>query len=554
MEHKSKDNARTVFDAVMTAAECWPDKLFLHIPARAAKTYSDTAIDLTYSQMKQQVLELQSQYQKAGYGLGHRVALLLENRASAFVHWFALNGLGVGVVPINGEMSESEIAYFLQHSESCLGISISEKKELFEAAAALTDLTIPVILHDSLNDLPAPATPALSGEIGPKTECTLMYTSGSTGKPKGCILDNEYVIYAGRWYRDLGGLCHLEPGQERLITPLPMVHMNAMIASTMGMIMTGGCIIQLDRFHPSTWWQSVRESKATVLHYLGVMPAMLLNSPPSPEDNLSGQIKFAFGAGVNPTHHAPFEKRFGFPLIEGWAMTESGVSGCIIANREPRNVGTSCLGKPDFDRIEIKLIDEQGQEVADGEPGELLVRGTGDDPWAGFFSGYLKNEKATNETLADGWLHTGDVMRAGPDGSMYFVDRRKNIIRRSGENISALEVEAVVSKFSSVDEVVVCPVPDEIRGDEVFAAVILSPGTEANDTLAQALFKHAYDALVYYKVPGYIKFVTELPLTASGKPQRGEIKKLAASWLEQGECFNLCKLKRKHPKPQAVSQ
>jgi acyl-CoA synthetase (AMP-forming)/AMP-acid ligase II len=544
MEIADDNLSITAFSAFMMAAQNWPERPFLHIPASAAKTYSDSALDLSYAQAMEQVLALQKPYREAGYGLGHRVALLLENRPESFLHWFALNGLGVSVVPINGEMSTEEMAYLLQHSESCLGVAVPEKKSLMQGAASQAGLSLSVISCEELPSVPQAVEAAASGEPQEDSECALLYTSGSTGKPKGCILNNEYFLYAGRWYRDLGGLCDLEQGVERLITPLPMVHMNAMAASTMGMVMTGGCIVQLDRFHPSSWWQSVRESGATVLHYLGVMPAMLLNAAASPEDDFSGRIKFAFGAGVNPKHHAPFEARFGFPLIEAWAMTESGIGGAVIANHEPRHVGSSCFGKPD-ETLEYKLIDEAGNEVSPGEHGELLVRGSGANPWAGFFSGYLKNAQATEEALEGGWLHTGDVVRVGPDGSMHFIDRRKNVIRRSGENISALEVEATLSECEQIDAVVVTPVPDEIRGDEVFAAVVLKEEFPADTDTANALFEHCYQALTYYKAPGYIAFVAELPLTASGKPQRGEIKKLAANWHEQGECIDLCARKRK---------
>ncbi|MFB3077218.1 MAG: AMP-binding protein, partial [Lysobacterales bacterium] len=151
MEQTDDNLSITAFAAFMASAERWSEHPFLHIPATAARAYSDSAVDLSYGQAQQQILALQTPYRSAGYGLGHRVALLLENRAEYFLHWFALNGLGVSVVPINGEMSCEEMAYLLQHSESCLAISVAEKKTAMQAAAAAAGLSLPVLVHSELS-------------------------------------------------------------------------------------------------------------------------------------------------------------------------------------------------------------------------------------------------------------------------------------------------------------------------------------------------------------------------------------------------------------------
>ena len=213
---------RTVFAAFMASAEAWPERPFLHIPASAARAYNSGAVDLSYAQTRQRVLELKENYQRCGYGVGHRVALLLENRADFFLHWFALNALGVSVVPINGEMSGEEMGYLLEHSEACLALALTEKREAMATAAAQAGLSLPVLGLEQLPALPPVPSPARDQLPGPDSECALLYTSGSTGKPKGCILNNEYFLFAGHWYRDLGGLCALEPGAERLLTPLPL--------------------------------------------------------------------------------------------------------------------------------------------------------------------------------------------------------------------------------------------------------------------------------------------------------------------------------------------
>ena len=533
----------TVYETFANSCAQFTARPFLHIPAVATRHYHDTAIDLSYAEAWQQVGDCAKLYAAKGYGLGHRVALLLENRAEYFIHWLALNSLGCSLVPINGEMPAEEIAYLLSHSESVVVVSVSEKIALLEQANALLEHQLPVIDVTAMAQLPRAPSPAVTGTANAATECALLYTSGSTGKPKGCILSNEYFVEFGRWYAELGGLCALTPGQERLLTPLPMVHMNAMAVSTMGMICTGGCVIQLDRFHPSSWWQTVRESGATVIHYLGVLPAILLNLPEA-DDDFSQQIKFGFGAGVNPKHHAVFEKRFGFPLIEAWAMTECGSGGTVIANQEPRHIGTCCFGKASA-AVAYRLVDEQNNDVPKGEDGELLVRTAGDKPWKGFFSGYLKNPQATEEALEGGWLHTGDVVREGDDGSLYFVDRRKNVIRRSGENISALEVEAAMAEIPQIDQAVVTAVPDELRGDEVMALIVLHRGIEGNPDVAEQIVRQALQNLVYYKVPGFVAFCDQLPLTASQKPKRADIKILARQRLAAASCFDTRHLKKR---------
>lgn len=532
----------TVFQEMTSAVQQYADRPFLHIPALSAKTYSDSAVDLSYAELGEQVSQLHSAYKAAGYGQGHRVALLLENRQDFFFHWFALNSLGASVVPINGDMQQDEITYLLENSEACLGVAVAARCEQLQSAAASFTTAFAVVDCDNISSLPQAPTAASAQQGDADTECALLYTSGSTGKPKGCILNNDYFTEFGDWYRSVGGLIQLEPGQERLLTPLPLVHMNAMAVSTMGMLMSGGCLIQLDRFSPSSWWQAVAESEATVVHYLGVLPAILLNIEAGQYET-QHKVKFGFGAGVNPRHHDKFEQRFGFPLIESWAMSESGCGGCITANVEPRHVGTCCFGKLP-DRVEFKLIDEAGNEVGFGEPGELLVRAKGDNPRKGFFSSYYKNPEATDEAWQGGYLNTGDVVRQSEDGSFHFVDRRKNVIRRSGENISALEVEAAMTQNPQIGQLAICAVPDEIRGDEVMALVVLAEGVDATSDTATAIVEHARESLTYYKIPGYVAFVEQLPMTASNKPQRGEIKKLGAKLLELKDCHDCCHLKK----------
>ena len=537
----------TVFQAFAVSAAIWADRPFFHVPRHAAKAYSDTAVAWSYREAGKRVGELSGLYAESGLQSGQRVALLLGNRAEFFLHYLALNFLGASVVPLSAEATAAEMAHILRDSRASLLVALAgQHQSLADTFIKLSNAPVAAWLgNDGSLDLPPCRGPAVAAP----DEAALLYTSGSTGDPKGCIIPNSYMLAMGRWYRDLGGLCALKDGHERLITPLPLMHMNALAASSMGMIMSGGCIVQLDRFHPSTWWDSVRESGATIAHYLGVMPAMLLQMPPSSQD-LAHALKFGFGAGVHPKHHAAFEQRFGFPLVESWSMTEVGAGAVVTAQHEPRHVGTRCFGKPE-PFMDYRIVDEQGGDVVPGAAGEFWVRAAGPDPRAGFFAGYANQPTLTEAAWEHGFFHTGDIVRRGDDGALHFVDRKKSIIRRSGENIASLEVEAVLNQLPQVRSVGVGPVDDELRGEEVMACIELATGHSATVETARSIFAAAAERLVYFKLPGYLAFVEALPLTPSQKLQRGVLKQLSLKLVDSGQVFDLRALKKRPAKPEA---
>lgn len=524
----------SVFEALRASARRWPENPMLVIPSQTAQQYGIDPVQVSYAEALAIVEQLSAAYHRAGWRSGARVGLLLENRPVFYWHWLALNALGISVVPINADFRDAELQYLISDAKLSLVVALSSHHQLLGAAAQA--LQHPLIITGPLTDQPVPLAPveessADSPSPGLATECALLYTSGTTGTPKGCLLPNEYYLYAAVSYREAGGVCPVRLGQERLLSPLPLVHMNAMAVSSVAMILTGGAIVLLDRFHPSSWWETVRESEATIIHYLGVMPAMLLRAPPSELDQ-QHQVRFGFGAGVALADHQAFEQRFGFTLMEGWAMTETGMGGCIMANHEPRKVGTACFGKPPAG-VQARVVDDNGHDSAVGEPGELLVRRAGTDPSFGFFKGYLNKTEATAAAWDGGWFHTGDVVRVDEEGDFHFIDRRKNVIRRSGENIAAVEVEAVLMQHEAVAACGVAPVSDEIRGDEVMACVVLSADALADNNLAGELMQFCQARLAYFKAPGYIAFVGNLPLTPTQKVKRGELKSIAMACAEQ---------------------
>jgi acyl-CoA synthetase (AMP-forming)/AMP-acid ligase II len=514
-------SANTVFEAFMSTAATAPDHAFLCAPPAADRPYHPDGVEYTYTQVRAEVLRFRDAYAAAGYGHGHRVALLLENRPEMFFHYLALNALGCGIVPVNPDYRHDELAYQMEHSEADLAVVVPERVAALEAVGRERDKPLPVVSTGAWpRSLPKAGAAPRAGAPTLETECALLYTSGTTGRPKGCVLSNFYMLNGGAWYRDLGGRLAIEPRRERILNPLPLFHMNCLGIAGTCVILTASCLILPERFSPRRWWPDVVATRATAIHYLGVMPPLLLNQAPCPEERGHG-VRFGLGAGVEPQLHAAFEERFGFPLVEVWGMTETGR---ILADRvEPRQIHTRAFGRP-HGGIEARVVDDADGEVPCGTEGELLVRwGGAEGPRHGFFSGYLKDAQATEEAWRGGWFHTGDTVRQNDDGMLVFVDRKKNIIRRSGENVAAAEVEAVLQAHESVAQVAVLAVPDEVREEEVMACIVPMPGAPAGAALADRLMDWCLERLAYFKAPGWVLFVDRLPTTGTQKVQKTQI-------------------------------
>jgi len=512
---------KTVYDAFAATASAAPAHVFLCAPPAAGRAYHPQGVEYTYGQAHEAVARLRAQYESAGFGHGHRVALLLENRPEFFFHYLALNALGCSIVPINPDYRHDEMRYQMEHSEADLAVVIAARVGDVQAVARDRKQPLPVVNAENWpSSLPMPRVAPRGGAPDLDTECSLLYTSGTTGRPKGCVLTNRYYLTSGACYRDMGGLVVIERGRDRILNPLPLYHMNCQAFTATCVMLTANCLIVPERFSATRWWKDVVATRATIIHYLGVVPPILLNQPITPEER-QHTVKFGFGAGVDPELHDAFEKRFGFPLIEGWGMTETG--RVTMVNHEPRMTHTRAFGQP-VAGFEARVVDDADREVARGTDDELVVRWGGPEgPRHAFFSGYLKDERATEDAWRGGWFHTGDVVRQDESGMLYFVDRKKNIIRRSGENIAAAEIEAVLQAHDAIAQVAVLAVPDEVREEEVMACVVPMPGIIGDVALAERLFEWCMERLAYFKAPGFILFVGSLPTTGTQKVQKAQI-------------------------------
>jgi acyl-CoA synthetase (AMP-forming)/AMP-acid ligase II len=513
--------AETIFEALQASAAAAPDNAFICVPK--GTSYAPDGLEWTYLEVMQRVAELVRRYEEAGYGLGHRVALLLENRPEYFIHLLALNAVGASVVPVNPDHRHAELNYQMTHCGAVLVVALAHHMPRLQAVAAEFERPLAIIeANEVLEFLPPAPQRALIGRLGRSTEAAVFYTSGTTGRAKGCLMTNEYWLSAGEWFLTLAkgdGLFTIEPGRDRLFNPLPVFHVHAGVVGFMPMLLSQGCLIRPEYFSAKRWWSEVIASRATIVHYIGVIPQALFALEELPEER-AHSIRFGFGAGMEPAVHSQFESRFGFPHVEVWGMTEVG--RWTANDHEPRPVGARAIGRS-TKPLETKVFDESDREAPRNTEGELVVRLAGEDPRRGFFAGYLDDEAATETGWRGGWWHTGDVVRQDESGMIYFVDRKKNMIRRSGENIAATEVETVLCAHPAVRQIAILGIPDEKNGEEILACIVPSPNYPADAKLAKSIFDYCSEQLAYYKAPGWIVFLDRMPVTATQKVNKTQI-------------------------------
>ena len=530
----------TIFKSFEDICRKTPSAPFLISPSRNQKGMTT----FSYQETFEKANKISTIFLDNGYGNNLRVATLLGSTPAHYIVKLALNKIGVSVVPINPDYSPDETAYLLADSGSVLAICAEHYMKQLKTAIAYKDLSVPIVTYDEIETIQTlKPLSDLGTQVHGKTEASLLYTSGTTGRPKGCILSHEYELMCGEVYANIGAPISLSFGKDKILNPLPSYHINAGIVTFFAAMLTGNSLIQPERFSISSWWEDINETEATIFHYLGVIIAVLLSDQSATKASL-GKLRVGFGAGVEPALHQEFETRFGIPLIECWGMTE--MCRVLYNNEEPRQIHTRAMGRPRED-LQVKVVDENDQEVEIGMPGEMVVRHSEKTPRAGAFSGYLNKEKETEEAWKNGWFHTGDTVTMDETGMLYFVDRAKNIIRRAGENIAAAEVENCLFEIEFVSKIACIAVKDDIREEEVMACVVLEDGKKESKEVAEILFNHALEKMAYFKAPGYILFMDDLPVTGTQKVVKHKIFEPEIDPRNLTGVFNFTHLKKRKP-------
>jgi long-chain acyl-CoA synthetase len=466
-----------------------------HYPAVLAgrACMRDAETELMYAEVARRVDAAAGQFAAAGVGRGDVVAVMLPNRVELLLAVMAAWRLGAAATPVNPVFTANEAGYQIADSGA----------KLLVASGNDADYGVPVLAAGDLSTVAAGALPA--PDTRPGDLALLIYTSGSTGRPKGVMLDHANLTAMGA---SIGAALRLS-GDDNCLLVLPLFHVNAILVSCLAPIMAGGQVTILARFAPDTFLAAISRYRAT---YFSAVPAIYARLAELPEDQLGdlSSVRFAVcgAAPVSAELLRRSESRFGFPIIEGYGLTEGTCATTINPPdglRKPGTVGVALPGQ------QVAIERPDGSLAATGERGEVVIKGPN------VMRGYLGRPQATAEAIVDGWLHTGDVGVLDGDGYLTIVDRIKDMIIRGGENVYPKEIESVLARHPAVLEAAVIGAPHEVYGEIPVAYVVTYPQAPVT---AEDLLALCRANLTKIKIPTAIHIVPALPKNAIGKTDK----------------------------------
>jgi crotonobetaine/carnitine-CoA ligase len=480
----------------------------------------------TYGDVDRQSTRLAHALAALGVQPGHTVVTMLDNNVDAVLCWFAINKLCAVSVPINTALKGEFLRHQIADAGAALVVCEAAYVERIAAVSdGLPDVKL-VLTRGEPGDGRCGTLPlaSLKGHRGhddsaferkpnPWELACLIYTSGTTGPSKGCMISYNYMCNLARLQLRAG------PANEHdvTITPLPLFHMNAMCVGVLASILVGARVAFVPRFSVSNFWPEVERSGATIASILGSMGAMLANAPDTEAgQRCKGQIHTVRGNPFTEEVKAIWRERFGAKQVggNGYGLTEAAVI-TSLAGGEYAAPGSSGTRIPDFD---VRIVDDLDREVPAGTSGEIVVRPLRPDI---MFMGYWRRPEDTLKIMRNLWLHTGDIGKFDEQGFFYFVDRKKDYLRRRGENISSFEMEAAFARHPALAEVAVHAVPSDKGEDDVKVTAMLRPDMTLSP---EDLFRWAIDAVPYYALPRYIEFRDSLPKNPQGRVLKYELR------------------------------
>lgn len=507
---------RTLRDLLAERAESRPGH-----PSLVFETRAGTVEELTYAELLTATQTVAAQFQRLGLRKGDCVVILLPNTREFVVSWLGLAWLGAIAVPVNTANTAPEIAHVVGLSHAVGFVSTPEVVEQLRDDPRMGSIGAWVTARggatpsrDVASWLAAPpVVPVELEAVGPDDVAELVMTSGTTSLPKAVMLTHGNYLYSGE--RESRSLFLDE--SDRLLTSLPMFHVNAQSNTLLAALTVGGTAILLESYSASRFWHQVRTHRATQLSLVAMQLRTLLAQSASPEDVDHNVRRVIYAINVSTPEKEAFEARFNLILCNGYGLSEAMTlvtAAPVFGPKRWPSIGLPAVGR------EIRIVDPAGVEVSAGRSGEIIVRGT---PGRSLMKGYFDDPKATAEALRGEWLHTGDNGYIDEDGYVYFVDRSKDIIKRAGENVSSGEVERVLVQHAAVQEAAVIGVPDPIRDEAVKAFIVLVAGSSVS---AEVLVEHCSKSLAAFKIPTEWSFIDALPKTSIGKVVKASLRSL----------------------------
>ena len=489
--------------------------LALNLTASAARDAEQIALKLDdtevpYGLLDEGTARLAGLLAERGVRPGDRVAVMLPNVPYFAIAYYGILRAGAVVVPLNVLLRGREVAYHLSDPGAGLMFAWHDFAEAAHAGAQEAGTDVIDVVPGEFEQLLAGTEPV--HDVVERAEgdtAVVLYTSGTTGRPKGAELTHSNLR------RNVEASIELFDLHAEAITlgALPLFHTFGQTCALNATVAAGGCLTLIPRFDAGKALEIIQRDAVTVFEGVPTMYGAMLNHPDRERFDTSTLKVCASGGAALPVEvMRDFEEAFSCKILEGYGLSEtSPVASFNHPDRErkPGSIGTPIAG------VEMKLVDDEGGDVATGEVGEIVVRGHN------VMKGYWNMPEATEEALRDGWLHTGDMARVDDEGYFYIVDRKKDLIIRGGMNVYPREVEEVLYEHPAVREAAVVGVPDDEMGEEIGAAVALKDGHAAG---ADELRAHVKEQLAAFKYPRRIWFVDELPKGPTGKILKREIE------------------------------
>ncbi len=476
---------------------------------------------LTFRELDDRVNQACHFLDRLGLSRGDVFNLHLPNCPSFIILWFAAARLGAVMMPTNVLSAATELSYLLEHSNSKLAFTTAEYLDTLRQCQQEVDGLNKLILCDPYTD--SPDKYSFEAKLQ-QQQCTpwdcpvadtemaaIMYTSGTTSRPKGVMVSHANYIVAGRTVANAIEL----HDQDRHLVVLPLFHGNAQYYSTMSALLTGASVALMDRFSASQYFDKCIEYQCSVASLFAAPMRMILAQAENPAHRHNPLRIVIYAQNITEQQRQGWHRRFEAPLCQIWGMTET--MGPPLMNPLHGERRNWTVGKVSGD-YEVTLVDESCNKVKQGQVGEIIVKGA---PGKTIMSGYYNNPQASAETIRDSWLYTGDNAIEDEQGYFRFVDRKKDMIKRSGENVSAGEVENVILQHAAVFECAVIGLPDEIKDEAIVAMVVLKP---EHSIESQELIDYCADRLASFRVPQQIVFAQTLPKTSVGKIQKHLIR------------------------------